>query len=335
MTYSAAAGDTLPKLPSATYPKIFVVGCPRSGTTWTAHMLDKHPSVTKLSGESHLYKLLYDPFTYLKGMSLRSRLTRRNWILKHYGPTPILTGFNSNNLWRGLLQTYRFYKWSGERSGPHMVVDYETFKALVKKARAGEGDDLSKVNQLIASIFDVSFRQKGGDSSQVMLEKTPMHIKFASPILRSFPEAKMVEVVRDIRSICASWQARAKKQRWARRPTADLVAQWIRAVEAGDRAKTDTATGDRIMRLKYEDLRQAPHSWLEKSFHFAELPITNAHLDEIINTLSIDNHKEKGEGLHVRTGRVDGWKDELSTEDIETCHRMAGPTLERLGYWVK
>ena len=288
----------------------------------------------KLDGESHVYKLLYDPFTYLKDMPLKVRLQQRGWLLKHYGPTPVVTGFNSNTLWNGLLRTYRFYEWSGHASGPHMLVDYETFKALVAEARVANGDDLSKVNRLIASLFDRAFYQRGGDSSQIMLEKTPMHIKFASKILTSFPEAQMIDVVRDIRSICASWQARGKTQRWARRPTANLVMQWIRCVEAGDRTQADSATGDRIIRIKYEDLRKDPHTWLGKALSFAQLPVSEADLDEIVEALSIDNAKEKGEGLHIRKGSVEGWKEELSTEDIEICHRMAGPVLERLGYTV-
>ena len=190
-------------------------------------MLERHPNVIKLSGESHLYKLLYDPFTYLKMMPLQVRLKQRSWILKHYGPMPILTGFDSNNLWQGLLRTYRFYEQSGQGSGPHKVVDYETFKTLIEKARVSQGDDLKKITQLIVSILDSAFYKQGGDSSQTMLEKTPMHIKFASAILHTFPEAKMVEVVRDIRGVCASWQARAKQQSWARKSIPDLVAQWI------------------------------------------------------------------------------------------------------------
>ncbi len=297
-------------------------------------MLERHPSVIKIEGESHLYKLLYDPFTYLQNMPLRLRLKRRSWIFKHYGSTPILTGFNSDNLWQGLLRTYRFYEWSGESSGPHMVVDYETFKGLVEEARAAEGDDLDKVTRLIASIFGRAFYAQGGNGSRVMLEKTPMHIKFASTILRGFPEAKMVEVVRDIRSICASWQARAKKQRWARRPTADLVAQWVRCVEAGDRTQKDPDTSDRILRIKYEDLRQDPHTWLDRAFDFTQLPATETQIGETIDALSIEKNLSRGEGQHVRTGTLQGWKEELSAEDIETCNSMAGSVLERLGYTV-
>lgn len=324
MTYKDADSSTA-------YPKIFVAGCPRSGTTWIAHMIERHPNVIKLEGESHLYKLLYDPFTYLKNMPLRQRLNRRNWILKHYGPTPILTGFNSDNLWNGLLRTYQFYKWSGKDSGPHMTVGYKTFETLVKKAKAGEGDDLCKVTRLIKSIFDVSFYEQGG-SSQTMLEKTPMHIKFASNILQSFPEARIVEVVRDVRSICASWQARAKTQRWAHRSTTRLVAQWIRCVEAGDRAAL--LENNRIIRLKYEDLRQSPHTWLSSTFDFAKLPTNSDQISEIVDALSIEKVSQKGEGQHVRHGKVDGWKEELSSADIEICNRMAGPLLERLGYVV-
>ena len=328
---TAQVKDRIKSLTKA-YPKLFVAGCPRSGTTWTANMICRHPQVIKLNGESHLYKLLYDPFTYLKSMPLRKRIDRRRWIVQHYGATPILTGFNSRNLWNGLLRTYRFYEWSGEKSGPHMVVDYKTFKDLVRRAKAVQGDELTKVSRLIESNFDASFYGQGGDRNRTMLEKTPMHIKFAGAILRAFPEAKMIEIVRDIRSVCASWQARANTQRWARKPTAQLVAQWISCIEKGDRVQKDPVTRDRVLRIKYEDLRQDPHTWLSRAFDFAALSISPAQLSETVDALSIEKATVKGEGLHVRQGKVQGWKEELSAADIEICQRMAGPLLDRLGY---
>ena len=320
---------------SRTYRKIFVVGCPRSGTSWTSKMISQSSAVVRLPGESHLYKLLYDPFTYLPKIGWRKRIKRRTWIFKHYGVGgigPLLTGFNSQNMWAGLAQVYRFYKWSGHGSGPHMCVDYEEFLELIEAARAEKGDDLTRVKQLIESVLEAAFYAQGGDRNKIMLEKTPMHIKYADVILDSFAEAKMIEVVRDVRGVCASWQARAKTQRWPRKPTVELVDQWIKCVEWGDKFKQDSSIGDRILRVRYEDLKQDPAGWLKTIFEFIELPVDEQTINSIAEAFNIDNIKQKGEGQHIRKGVVGAWKDDLSAADIEICNRLAGPLLEKLGY---
>lgn len=314
------------------YRKVFVVGCPRSGTSWTSKMISQSSAVVRLPGESHLYKLLYDPFTYLPQVDWRKRFQRRAWILKHYGIGPILTGFNSRNMWAGLPRVYRFYKWSGHSSGPHMCVNYEEFLELVEAARSEKGDDLTRVETLIESILDSAFYAQGGDRDKIMLEKTPMHIKYADVILNSFPEAKIVEVVRDVRGVCASWQARAKTQRWPRKPTVDLVDQWIKCVEWGDKFKQDPSIGDRILRVCYEDLKQDTAGWLKIIFEFVELPVDEQSINRIVEAFNIDKIEQKGEGQHIRKGVVGAWKDDLSAADIEICNRLAGPLLEKLGY---
>ena len=295
-------------------------------------MISQHPDIVKLEGESHLYKLFYDPFTYLEKLQWRRRLKRSSWIFKHYGLTPIFTGFNSNNIWASFPRNYCFYKRSGQSSGPHTCVDYAEFVELVRAARISKGSDLTKVERLIASVFDAAFYQQGGDGNKIMLEKTPMHIKYADVILRAFPEAKVIEVVRDVRGVCASWQARAKTQRWPRKSTVDLVNQWNRCVRLGEQFKQDPALSDRILRVQYEDLRQVPLANLQAIFEFAELSASDQEILDIIDALSIDKVKQKGEGQHIRKGVVDGWKTELTAEDIETCDQLAGPLLEKLGY---
>ena len=322
------------------YKKVFVVGCPRSGTSWTSEMISCHSNIVKLYGESHLYKLFYDPFTYLNQLSWRQRLKLGSWIFKQYGPMPIFAGFNSNRIWAGFPRIYRTYERSCPYSGPHTCVDRKDFVRLIREARSGKGDDLTKVKKLIESILDSAFYSQGGNSDKVMLEKTPMHLNYADVILESFPEAKVIEVVRDIRGVCASWQARAVTQRWARKPTADLVNQWLQGVELGEKLRCDSSFSgsdvlpikNRILQVRYEDLRQDTATQLNRIFEFIGLPMTAPELDRITSAFSIDNVKHKGEGQHIRKGVVDAWKNELSKDDIETCNRMAAPQLKKLGY---
>jgi len=155
------------------YKKIFVVGCPRSGTSWTSEMISQHSDIVRLYGESHLYKLFYDPFTYLKQLNWRQRLKLKSWIFKQYGPVPIFAGFDSNRIWAGFPHIYRTYERSDPYSGPHTCVDRKAFVKLIKEARSGKGDDLTQVKRLIKSTLDCAFYSQGGNSDKIMLKKRP------------------------------------------------------------------------------------------------------------------------------------------------------------------
>ncbi len=297
-------------------------------------MLGQHPDIVKLKGETHLYKLFYDPLTYLKQMDWRKRVERKAWIYKHYGIGPIVTGFNSRNMWAALPRIYRFYRWSGHSSGPHMCIDYEEFLELFKAAGRTDGDDFDKISVLIESILDDAFYRYGGESGKTLLEKTPMHIKYVDVILSSFPEAKVIEVVRDVRGVCASWQARAAKQKWARKPTASLVNQWKRGIELGEKFRSDPSISDRILKVHYEDLKQDTAACLKRVFDFLEQPITEQESNNIASSFDIRNIEGRGEGNHVRKGVIGAWKSDLSDTDIALCNQMAGPLLEKIGYSV-
>ena len=88
------------------YRKIFIVGCPRSGTSWLQKMFGLHPDVIALPSESHVYPLIYDPFTYQTKLSLEKRLKNYKHLLRLYGLKPLLMGIQSRDLWRGLLRSH-------------------------------------------------------------------------------------------------------------------------------------------------------------------------------------------------------------------------------------
>lgn len=322
---------TLKPLP---YQKIFVVGCPRSGTSWVANMISQHPDVINLPGESHLYKLFYDPFTYLHTLTWRQRAKRKKWLITHYGIRPMLTGFNHQNLWAALPRLYRLYQRKNDNAGPYTCVDYERFLDLFNTASIQEKDGFARVNKLIASILDTAFYQRNGTSDKVLLEKTPMHLKHVDVILNSFPEAKVVEVVRDVRDVCSSWQSRAATQRWARKSTEEIVGQWKRGVELGEKFRSDPMLKERIIKVHYEDLKKDTTTSLTTLFNFLEQPITEQQIADIAANTNISNVKQKGEGLHVRKGIIGAWRTDLSQPDISTCHQLAGPLLDKLGYSV-
>ena len=87
-------------LPAVAYPKVFVVGCQRSGTTWVAEILGRHPRVIG-GAESHLYPTLE------QSIGAYGRRSAAGWSRLFYGyargralgrPTGILATIFSSTL---------------------------------------------------------------------------------------------------------------------------------------------------------------------------------------------------------------------------------------------
>ena len=315
------------------YKKLFIVGCPRSGTTWLWQMLNRHADTLSAPKESHLYRLIYKPFTFVPQMKRAQRFQQRLWFLKHYGLLPLIFGASSQDMWRGVLRSYRIYERAGE-VGPHTIINFDELKTLIQSVRQQPESDLNRAKHLIATVFDRYFQRAGGESRHLFMEKTPMHIDCVDVMLKQFPEAKAIIVARDGRDVCASWQARAKTQKWARRSTDQLIRQWNRCAELSQQFQADPELCDRVRLIRYEDLRSQPAAELEALLDFLTLSASSDQIQGIIDQLDINKIAKKGEGRHVRKGSVGDWRKTLSDTDIHLWNSQAKEALLQLGYSV-
>ena len=330
MAYSSnliSATDTV-----TDYRKLFIVGCPRSGTTWLWKLIDSHPDVISAPRESHLYRLIYQPFTYVTKLGTAERWKQGASFLKNYGVWPMIFGASSDTVWRGILRNYRRYDGAAGNVGLHTIVSYPELTALIREVRQAPGEDLEHAKHLIKVIIDRYFYQAGGEAHNLFVEKTPMHISCSDVILKQFPEAKVIIINRDGRDVCASWQARAKTQKWARRSTEKLIKQWKRCVELSRQFQADPQIKDRIRMVRYEDLRKQPEEESAKLLDFLELSYTPEQVKGFVNKLDIKKVTLKGENEHVRKGHVGDWKQSLSEQDIHLWQTKARETLLQLGY---
>ncbi|MGB7487187.1 MAG: sulfotransferase [Phormidesmis sp.] len=312
------------------YPKLFVVGCPRSGTSWVTQLIASHPSVTAVPIETHAYPLIYEPFVRLPSQTFPQRLRSWKGTMRRYGPLPLFFGFTSSDIWRGILRNYQILN-KEDSHGLRLLASYDTFKGLVQTEQSRPGSDQQKAEQVISDLFDLFFQQNG-KVGHTLLEKTPMHLRYVDRILQRFPEARVVEVIRDGRDVCASYQALAQQYAWADMGLPAVMRQWKSCIEQGDRWRSHTNLADRIHTVRYEALKAEPANQLQQLFNFADLSVTAQQVSEIVQMADIRNVSAKGEGQYVRKGIVGDWQNRLSAKDVETCEAIAGPQLTRLGY---
>ncbi len=315
------------------FKKIFVVGCPRSGTTWLTKMLEKHPLTISSQEESHTYSLIYEPFSYLQKMKLNKRLKRWEWIIKYYGLIPIFTGITEDDLWKGIIRAHQLWK-RKSKLGLSCLIEKNELEELIKSVRKEPYDNLTKAKLLIDRIFTLYFEKQGGDYSNYFLEKTPFHIKYVDIILELYPEAKAIEIVRDGRDVCASWQAFALKERWARKSTLQITKIWNKCIALGNKCYKNPSLKDRIYRIRYEDLRNDTQNELGKVFDFIGLSFDEFTIKSIVEALNINNIKEKGKGKLINKGIIGNWKTSLTKADIAVWkeNEEAKNNLISLGY---
>ena len=317
----------------ASYPKLFVVGCPRSGTSWVTSLITAHPQVVAVPRETHVYRLVYEPFVELPRWTWQRRLRAWKGIVRRYGLKPLLLGFQPADIWRGILRDHQILN-RPDSHGLHGLVSYADLKALMQAIRAQVPETnrgLVQAEELIAAMFD-RFFEHYGQPGQTVLEKTPMHIRYAEQILWRFPEARMIEVVRDGRDVCVSYNALAKQQRWAQIGTAGAIRQWKQCVEWGEFIRERSGLRERVHRVRYEALKANPHQSLQQMFEFANLDWTQQQVAEIVKAADISRIAEKGEGHYVRSGSVGDWQEQLSESELALCNEIAGEQLVRLGY---
>jgi hypothetical protein len=289
-----------------TYPKLFVVGCPRSGTSWVQGILSAHPLVVT-SQESHAYENIYDP------VSARGRES--------------VTG------WTKVLHRHDIAEREARWVGLHWWVNRTELLALIDWAFSADGVSARDAAEtVIEAMFDSYFLGRGGDGNHTLLEKTPGHLGYAAQILRRYPEARVVEVLRDGRDVCVSMQMQALTMSWPPRTRRDQISTWVRAVERGQGLRSDPALADRVHLVRYEELKAAPEIEVARLFEFAGLEADSVFVAEVADRSDFRHQRSTGAGRHTRRGEVGDWENHFDADDIALFRALAGDAFTSAGY---
>jgi len=165
--------------------------------------------------------------------------------------------------------------------------------------------------------------------AEIILEKTPDNLNFVTLLNRLYPQAYFIHVIRDPRAVVASHLA-LKEEKWgwvgAKQNHLDIALKWHRGIEKSDRAAA--LLEDRFIEIHYEDLKSDRGSQLLKITQFLGLNYTKDRLDRLIPQASATDLNRDKANLPThspffdtrpnffRRGETDGWKQELTTEQI-------------------
>ena len=229
---TAPARGEVPKaeqILDTTHP-IFICGVMKSGTTLVLDLLDGHPLLAALPGDSFLRDAIGTPVT---ADALPTSL--EHWVRRMMNPTG----------------QHPFFV-LGAEPAPHV--------RFVRVMRAAMEDSSHRIAPVAAcaAIADALHQMNGTRGLRCLVEKTPDNEHHVDRLLEAFPGARFVHILRDpvdnLRSLLKLHEVRdrAHREEWLR----DSIA----ASHAGAERNTKRLGVDRYCTVRYERLIRDPEN---------------------------------------------------------------------------
>jgi len=156
---------------------VFIVGSGKSGTTLLQSLFDYHPNLLVFPVESMYYRE-YDKFN-LNDINSRNKF-KNYWVNE------------SKFSWMS-FQTYT--KHSNEKSRDFSNIDFKIFKNQISKYDFVNHSRVFFYKNLLES-FRIS-TNKNKNKLIGFVDKTPIHMFYINEILKDFPNAKIIHVLRN------------------------------------------------------------------------------------------------------------------------------------------
>lgn len=283
---------------------VFVVGCPRSGTTWVRLMLSAHPLAFGPGNETHAFAELFDPIA-AQGLDRSVQQA----LLARYDARPY-----------------------GNDVGLHLLIGRADLVRVLAEARRGRWPAVDTARFVTAAVFDDFDARHRVRGDAVFVEKTPEHLFHVDDILSMFPHSRIVEVLRDGRDVCVSMQHRAAAAAWLPVERQQQIEMWVEAVQFGMAARAMSRARSRWHTFRYEAARADPHAEVAELCAFCSLPADAALIDWIVRATDFSRFAGSGDGAFLRGGRVGDWRTEFDDDDRARFDRIAGAIAAASGY---
>jgi hypothetical protein len=284
-------------------PFVFIVGCPRSGTTLLQRILDCHPQVA-ITPETHWIPRWYEKRD-AKGIRLDGTVTRK--IVRKLLAFP---RFRELGISQAELEA---------RIEPRGTVSYAQF---------------------VSALFDLYGEKRG---KRLVGDKTPGYARNLETLHTLWPDAKLVHLIRDGRDVCLSvlnWQrARgwaagqglARFSAWAESPLCAAALWWDWHVRLAREAGRSFPLGV-YTELRYEALVADPPSECQQLSRFLGVPYDEGMIRLYERRAHEGNAGDEKHSWQPITTGLRNWRTQMLSGDVALFEAAAGDLLEELGY---
>ncbi len=278
---------------------VFIVACPRSGTTKLASLLNKHSAVASAT-ETHFFNHV----SRLSCFSANGDLSLEPANLSQFFAEPRVQDYlQVSNMGQDELAT-AFLNATGES------------KTISKR----------EVFNIMTSEF---LKAK---SKTIFCEKTPQHLQNVNEIHLLYPDARFIHLVRDGRDVVSS----LIKMPWRPPGLINNARFWQRYIKLGE-AAARALPADRFLTVRYEDLLMEPETTLKTicafvGIEFEDTMIASGSTEPIFANWEAEwKHKAS---QAIDTSRIGAWREELGLDAAAILNGFLTTTIKKLGYTV-
>ena len=285
---------------------IFVVGNSRSGTTMMGRILGKHSRVYTF-GELHFFgQLCAPPFSSELCKEEIEELTAQLYCIQR-------EGYRTHGNARRFL---------GEA------------QAFLER--------LSTYPDTSASLFEAFLYHEAAENGKTIpCDQTPRNVFYIADILEFYPNARVINMIRDPRDVLLS-----QKRKWKRRflggsdlPIKEMLRDWMNyhpitishiwrtAVNASDQF----AQHDRVISIYFEELLMHPETTVKSLCDFVGITYTDEMLQvpQVGSSVAADQPQQLGINPH----RAHSWQDgELSSAEIYLNQIITAVLMKKHNY---
>lgn len=282
-------------------PYLFVVGCPRSGTTLLQRMLNHHPLLAVANDTHFIPRAIEKNRPELIDDLVQGRAVSLDAELVH-----------------GVREYHRFARLGLEDSDVDLAAsDAVTYQDLVRRLYTAFGKRQGK---------------------PVTGEKTPDYVRHLPLLHGMFPAARTIHIIRDGRDVALSlldWATEKKGpgrlELWKEQPVAVSALWWRWQVQSGRRAR-GVLGQECCLEVHYEDLVDRSDDLLRQMTDFLKLPFSAEMVAFHEGRSRPDSGLSAKQAWLPPTSGLRCWKTDMDREDIALFELLAGDLLTDLGY---
>lgn len=212
------------------------------------------------------------------------------------------------------------------------IVAHERYRVLWKlpldPAEVDPAEVGSTFADVLAWLVRAYARRLGKPDAPVWVDQTPSNFKRGLTMLRMFPDARFVHIVRDGRGVAAS----VLPLDWGPNDIIRAAEFWLARCAVGLAAESHFGP-ERVLRIRYEDLLTQPETALRRIASFAGLDYEPAMVQGSgYSPTRYNERQHRLVGQPPDQSRAQSWHQSLTPRQVEIFESVAGEFLEMLGY---
>lgn len=160
------------------------------------------------------------------------------------------------------------------------------------------------------------------------IDHHPGQIGCLAKLLKVFPNAKVIHIVRDVRAVAAS----ILPLDWGPNNAYGVGQFWIQRIASGMSARAFLPPTQYTW-LRYEDIVRYPDQKTRRLCHFLGLPYNEQISgNEGLRVPGFTRHQHQLVGKPPDPARIDDWRNKLTEQQVRTLEYVTGDLLPYLGY---